>query len=266
MAGLPEIELFKQKLQRNVLRKKLGALRLQNAKGEQLAEAGGLAEDALQGKEISDIHRYGTQIFWELDRREILALQLGGDLTMELERGAPPEEGCENRAGLELAINAQLRLRLQGTQLGTRLRLLDEGSDVDFLTKLGPDPLLVPVEGLRQLRESLARRRSALRNVLLDDSFVTGIGPLWADEILFQARLRPDRTVPSLSEEERDRFLEQIPQVLHRVMRSQAKTPLLPKTFVTRHREDGHCPSCGGALEQLAVGGKTALFCPACQV
>ena len=266
MAELPEIELFKQKLQRSVLRKKLGALRLQNAKGEQLAEAGGLAEDALQGKEITDIHRYGTQVFCELDRREILALQLGGDLVMDLERGAPAEEGNDNRAGLELAINAQLRLRLQGTQLGSRLRLLDESSDVDFLTKLGPDPLLVPADGLSHLRESLARRRSALRNVLLDDSFVTGIGPLWADEILFQARLRPDRTVPSLSEEERDRFLEQIPQVLQRVLRSQAKIPLLPKTFLTRHREDGHCPTCGGALESLPVGGKTALFCPACQI
>ena len=266
MAELPEIELFKQKMQRNVLRKKLGSLRLQNAKGELLAEAGGLAEDALQGKEISDIHRYGTQIFCELDRREILALQLGGELTMELERGTPPEAGGENRAGLELAINAQLRLRLQGAQLGSRLRLLDETSDVDFLTKLGPDPLLVPAEGLGHLREALSRRRSALRNVLLDDSFVTGIGPIWADEILFQARLRPDRLVPSLSDEERERLLEQIPMVLQRVLRSQAKIPLLPKGFLTRHREDGHCPSCGGALEPLSVGGKSALFCPACQV
>ncbi|MCE5360845.1 DNA-formamidopyrimidine glycosylase family protein [Candidatus Igneacidithiobacillus taiwanensis] len=266
MAELPEIELFKQKLQRMVLGKKLGGLRLQNAKGELLSEAGGLAEDALQGKEISDIHRYGTQIFCELDRREILALQLGGELTMELERGPATEEAGESRAGLELAINAHLRLRLQGTQLGTRLRLLDETSDVDFLTKLGPDPLLVPAEGLAQLRESLARRRSALRNVLLDDSFVTGIGPIWADEILFQARLRPDRLVPSLSEEERERFLAQIPQVLQRALRSQAKLPLLPKTFLTRHREDGHCPSCGGALASVVVGGKAALFCPACQI
>ena len=231
-----------------------------------LSEAGGLAEDALQGKEISDIHRYGTQIFCELDRREILALQLGGELSMELERGPATEDASESRAGLELAINAHLRLRLQGTQLGARLRLLDEASDVDFLTKLGPDPLLVPTGGVAHLRESLARRRIALRAVLLDEGFATGIGPVWADEILFQARLRPDRTVPSLNEEERERFLEQIPLVLQRAVRSQAKLPLLPRTFLTRHREDGHCPSCGGALESLAVAGKAApLFCPACQ-
>ncbi|MCE5394624.1 MAG: formamidopyrimidine-DNA glycosylase [Acidithiobacillus sp.] len=265
MAELPEIELFKEKLQRIILHKKLGKLRQLNAKGEQSAEAGGLGEDALLGKEITDIQRYGTQIFWELDRREILALQLGGELAMELERGFPVA-GDEGRAGLEIAINANLRLRLQGAQLGTRLRLLNEDSDVDFLTRLGPDPILVPKPGLESLRESLARRRSALRNVLLDDGFVTGIGPIWADEILFQARLRPDRLVPTLDEDDRQRLCEQIRQVLERALRSQAKIPLLPRTFLTRHREDGHCPACGGALEQISVGGRMAVFCPSCQL
>ncbi|AIA54218.1 Formamidopyrimidine-DNA glycosylase [Acidithiobacillus caldus ATCC 51756] len=267
MAELPEIELFRQKLRRNVLHKRLGLVQMRNGKGEIQDDGAGLASDALKGREITDLYRYGQYLFWELDGREILVLQLGGELSVEVERGAPTpaEGGDEPRAQLEIQINAHMRLRLQGTQLGNRLRLLDESSDVDFLTKLGPDPLLLPDGARSHLREALARRRSALRNVLLDDAFLPGLGPVWADEILFQAGLRPDRTVPTLTEEERERLLEQIARVIERALRSQAKVPLLPKTFLTRHREDGHCPGCGGALETLSVGGRNALFCPACQ-
>ncbi len=267
MAELPEIELFRQKLQKAAMHRRVGFLHLRNAKGEAVPNGAGIADDAVRGREITDIYRYGGQIFWELDRREILAIQMGGELVMELERGPAGKSGSqEPRAGLEIQVNAHLRLHMHGTQLGGRLRLLDENSDVDFLTRLGPDPLMVPETGLSTLREALARRRSALRNILLDDSFVPGIGAIWADEILFQTRLRPDRTAPSLDGEERERFLAQIPTVLARALRSQAKIPLLPKTFLTRHREDGHCPACGGTLEHLAVGGKAAVFCPACQL
>lgn len=266
MAELPELELLKQKLRRNILHKRVGVMQVRNAKGETLTDGAGIEDAALKGRAITDLHRYGQYLFLELDRKGILAMQLGGELSGELERGpTTAEEGEEPRAALEIQINGQQRLRFQGTQLGNRLRMLDENSDVDFLTKLGPDPLMVHGEGLGVLREALSRRRSALRNILLDDTFAPGIGGIWADEILFQARLRPDRTATSLSEEEREHFLEQIPKVLDRAVRCQAKTNLLPKTFLTRHREDGHCPSCGGALETLSVGGKSALFCPACQ-
>ncbi|ACH82877.1 MULTISPECIES: DNA-formamidopyrimidine glycosylase family protein [Acidithiobacillus] len=266
MAELPEIELLRQKLRRNILHKRVGVMQMQNAKGEALPDGAGIKDAALKGRAITDLHRYGQYLFLELDRKDILALQLGGELSGELERGPVHGEGGEEpRAALEIQINGQQRLRFQGTQLGNRLRMLDENSDVDFLTKLGPDPLMVHGEGLGILREALSRRRSALRNILLDDTFAPGIGGIWADEILFQARLRPDRTATSLSEEERERFLEQIPKVLDRAVRCQAKTNLLPKTFLTRHREDGHCPSCGGALETLSVGGKNAMLCPACQ-
>lgn len=267
MAELPELELLKQKLRRNILSKRVNMMQVRNAKGEWLADGTGIDEAAFKGKSITDLHRYGQYMFLELDRKDILALQLGGELTAELVRGpASQETEDEVRAALEIQINGHQRLRLQGTQLGNRLRMLDENSDVDFLTKLGPDPLMVHGEGLAVLREALSRRRSALRNILLDDSFAPGIGAIWADEILYQARLRPDRTAPSLSDEERDRFLEQIPKVLDRAVRCQAKTNLLPKTFLTRHREDNHCPGCGGHLETLSVGGKNALFCPACQL
>ncbi|MDX5933170.1 DNA-formamidopyrimidine glycosylase family protein [Acidithiobacillus thiooxidans] len=266
MAELPELELLKQKLRRNILNKRVNVMQVHNAKGELLTDGAGIEEAAFKGKPITDLHRYGQYLFLELARKDILAMQLGGELTVDLERGpAQAESEEEARAVLEIQINGHQRLRLHGTQLGNRLRMLDENSDVDFLTKLGPDPLMVHGEGLAVLREALSRRRSALRNILLDDAFAPGIGAVWADEILYQARLRPDRTAPSLTDEERDRFLEQIPKVLDRAVRCQAKTNLLPKTFLTRHREDNQCPGCGAALETLSVGGKNALFCPACQ-
>ncbi len=77
--------------------------------------------------------------------------------------------------------------------------------------RLGPEPLEI---GRTELDRLLERRRGRLKALLLDQSFLAGIGNLYADEILWEARLHPERSVESLNARERGRLHTAIQQVL----------------------------------------------------
>lgn len=263
MPELPETELIAEKLRSAALNKRLEDIAFKGGRGNEQEEALASALARLQGCRITDVARYGAFLFLEFEEQGILSLNLAGEVDVQLQRGRLdlPEHNA-----LLLRCQGGFQLLLSAPNLVARVRLLDEEADVDYLTKLGPDPLL-DSEVATHLAPALGRRRTHVRAALMQDNLVAGIGPTWADEILFQSRIRPDRLVPELTPQERERLLKNLPKVLDRAVRCQAKPNLLPQNFLTRHRHDDQlCPICGGPLETLEAGSKGALFCPKCQV
>lgn len=260
MAELPEVEVLLGKL-RGAENRRLEEASFKSGRGAAQEEQINAILARVQGQRLTDLARYGTVLLLEFGDTGILSLSLAGDVEIQLHKGKA--EIPENHR-LLLRFQGALQLCLSGSALAARIRLLDENAEVDYLTKMGPDALLTR-DLAAPLTPVLAKRRGKIRTVLTQDLFTPGIGPIWADEILFQSRIRPDRPVTELSEEERERLLKNIAKILERAVRCQAKAPLLPKTYLTRHRGDLRCPGCGGALENLAAVGKDCLFCPRCQ-
>jgi formamidopyrimidine-DNA glycosylase len=128
---------------------------------------------------------------------------------------------------------------------------------------LGPDALAIRLgEFLRRLE----RRRGGVKATLMDQTFVAGVGNLIADETLWHAGLHPQRTVQSLTEEDRRR--------LHSKMHSVLKESVDRYDYVPRKRSwlnhvrglpGARCPRCGTPLERTTAGGRTTWFCPSCQ-
>lgn len=126
--------------------------------------------------------------------------------------------------------------------------------------RLGPDFLTVVRD---DLAERLARRRAALKAILLDQTVVAGFGNLCVDEILWQAGLAPGRPASSLSLDELDHLhgamCEHLPAMLerggsHRGTISPEIRAALPP-----------CPRDGAAMRRDTVGGRTTIWCPAHQ-
>lgn len=260
MAELPEVEVLLGKL-RGAENRRLEESSFKGGRGATQEEQINAILARIQGKRLTDLARYGAVLLLEFGDEGILSLSLAGDVELQLHKGKA--EIPENNR-LLLRFQGALQLCLSGSALAARIRLLDENAEVDYLAKMGPDALLVR-DLATPLAAALAKRRGKIRTLLMQDLFTPGIGPVWADEILFQSRIRPDRPAPDLNEEERTRLLKTIAQVLERAVRCQAKAPLLPKTYLTRHRGDLRCPGCGGTLESLPAVGKDCLFCPRCQ-
>ncbi len=132
------------------------------------------------------------------------------------------------------------------------------------LRRLGAEPL-DPAFTLRRLREIFGARRSVLKILLLRQDLVVGIGNIYADEILFQAKLSPMRGIASLRPAEWARLYRAIRTVLGRAVDSLSRRGQPVGRLLAVRGRGGTCPRCRRTLRSAAVGGRTTYYCGFCQ-
>jgi formamidopyrimidine-DNA glycosylase len=143
------------------------------------------------------------------------------------------------------------------------------------LDHLGPDALDVDVTWFR---EGLAGRRAPLKALMVDQRVTAGIGNIYADEICFDAGLRPDRPGGSLKRAEIKRLTESTHSVLQSAIAARGSSLAdeqyrdlrgVPGSFQLEHRVYGRsgqmCVSCGREIERVRFGAKSAYLCRTCQ-
>lgn len=146
------------------------------------------------------------------------------------------------------------------------------------LARLGPDPIS---EGLnvRDLRQILRSRRRLLKPLLLDQSLVAGIGNIYADEILHEARLRPDRISNELSTRSERRLHDAVHHILNEAIKAGGSS-LGDAQYVDLFGESGsyqdahtvygrageRCRTCGvGWIRHTVSAQRSTHYCPRCQ-
>ena len=159
--------------------------------------------------------------------------------------------------------------------LGT-LALMGPARFAEYTSALGPEPLDAAFTGDR-LRERLAGSRQAIKKVLMDQRRLAGVGNIYANEALLQARIAPTRPANSLTAAEGDRLRDALAD---RLARSVALGGTTFENFVTPlggrggfvrelrayGRAGAPCPHCAAPLEGThAVDGRATVFCPHCQ-
>jgi formamidopyrimidine-DNA glycosylase len=137
---------------------------------------------------------------------------------------------------------------------------------------LGPEPL----EEHFTVEMFLARingRRGMVKPLLMNQGFLAGIGNIYADEALFQARIHPRRRVETLSEEEKRALYYAIRRVLVRSIELNGSTLAdgiyrggsFQNDFCVYSRAGQPCPRCGDIIERIKFGQRSSYFCPRCQ-
>lgn len=100
----------------------------------------------------------------------------------------------------------------------------------------------------------------------MDQSLLAGLGNVYADEALFQARIHPLADAESLTDGDALRLFRAIGKTLRKAVSLEADASRFPKGFIIPARHKGaRCPRCGAAIEALSIQKRTAYFCPACQ-
>jgi formamidopyrimidine-DNA glycosylase len=170
-------------------------------------------------------------------------------------------------------------LRSVGAGRGARSKRVAEGG-VRFrigevFSGHGPEPLASGFT-VERLRQRLARRSAKLKTLLLDQSFIAGVGNIYADEALWRARLHPLRAADSLSDEEVRRMHRSIRQVLRQGIANRGSsvsdyvsTDGEPgdnaERLMVYRRTDQPCYRCGRPIRRIVVGQRSTHFCPRCQ-
>ncbi|MFH0827810.1 MAG: zinc finger domain-containing protein, partial [Candidatus Omnitrophota bacterium] len=158
-------------------------------------------------------------------------------------------------------------------RLFAELRLLDDWRSLKFIRELGPEPFdLSPAE----FKTMLSAKKSKIKPLLMDQSFISGIGNLYAAEALFRAKINPARPANSLTGKEKVLLLEQIKKVLTDAVKSggssiddYVRLSGEKGDYARQHqvygRQNQLCFVCGALIKRTVLGGRGTFFCPKCQ-
>ena len=271
MPELPEVETIKEDLRGLVVG---STLEWAEVLAPSLVEQPSTEEfvGRLEGVGITGARRRAKHLIVELDSGDSLVFQLkiGGQLLL-----VPPVEEPLTALMLVLHLDGDRRLFLRDETGFTRARMLDAGELEERLSSLGPEPLEDGFEA-DYLPRAIGSRRAQIKPLLLDQKVISGIGNIYVDEILYDARLHPRRKANTFSEEEW--------QALHRAIRSnlaagvehRGTTVRLYRDVLDRPGEHQNylrvfekhgqpCPGCEGEVVREKVSGRPSHFCPACQ-
>ena len=150
-----------------------------------------------------------------------------------------------------------------------RVGLADDADQFIASEELGPDAL-DPSFDFRSFKAALLGVKRNAKAVLMDRTDRPGIGNVYSDEILFQARVNPFARTDELSPDELKRLFRKMREVLATAVATGAGSETfverMPKgSLLSERKKEGHCPRCGARLKALKVGGRTAYCCPTCQ-
>ena len=210
---------------------------------------------ALRGGKLVAAHRKGKTMWCETvdahgDPGPHLGVHLGMSGRIVVVSDAdqqPPRNPGWNRFTITFADGGQFRL-LDTRRLG-RVRL---EPDLDVI---GPDAASITTA---VFRERISRGRSAVKARLLDQSVLSGVGNLLADEALWQAHLSPAALANELSRDELDRLHKALRTSLRAAIR---KGGVHTGEVISSRTRDATCPRCGAPMEHGKVGGRTTWWC-----
>ena len=287
MPELPEVEGYARYFARHALGQKivradvrderiLGAIRK-----EKLARA-------LKGKSFRAVRRHGKHLFADAGEQWLhLHFGMSGDLSYYKDqwgaevpaaqrrgdRGAPNAAESPNVSAIPESTEAPRFARVifdfeNGAHLAFEdMRLFGvvdlTPSPEHYIDEheLGPDPLDRRFT-LRVFHEIAAKRRGAVKSLLMSQDVIAGIGNLYADETLFATGIHPRRAVDTLSGHEVKSIYDAMRRILREVIDLKARNRDYPRRYLIHYREEGdRCPVCGGTIRRAVVFGRTTYFC-----
>ncbi len=270
MPELPEVETIKNELKPYAdghTVKKIDILWPPTLRGSTEKEL----NEKVAGHRITELTRRGKYLIFHFDNGKILLVhhKLTGSFHAEANLKEPPKN---TRAIIHLDDCMDLYF-VDPRRFG-RFELADP--DTETLKKLGPEPLSRQFTEKR-LAEILAKRKSPIKPVLLNQELIAGIGNLYADEILFASRIHPERPANSLTPAEVKKLYTEIRRALRNGIKRKGAS------IATYYRPGGEkgsahlafrvarkagepCPQgCKGKISYKFFRGRGTYFCPSCQ-
>ncbi|GMV82219.1 MAG: formamidopyrimidine-DNA glycosylase [Planctomycetota bacterium] len=277
MPELPEVETVVRALRPLLTGRSVNAVRVLNAS----TVAGSLVPLArLAGLSIQAVERQGKYIWihGSGERSLVVHLRMTGWLGVlsraEFDRRADPYVrltlDLDVKPGAEPDLLVFRDIRKFGRVWGGPTQAL---AALKSLAKLGPDPLVIEAEAfLKRLRA----RRGRLKTLLLDQTFLAGVGNIYADEALFRAGIHPLAEAARLSAPRAERLRAAIGEILRRSIEAGGSTISdyyhpdgQPGWFERELRVYGRggeaCLDCGAKIKRIVLGQRSTCFCPKCQ-
>jgi formamidopyrimidine-DNA glycosylase len=264
MPELPEVQTVVSTLAPKILGQRIRRVELLRA--DIFHPAGVDLAQQLTGKKVQQIVRRAKRIVFILENGNRFYIHLGmsGRLTIEL-----PTAPIVKHTHLILHF-AKFDVRFRDPRRFGGVWWLGDTPDAD---NLGPEPLSLRVPALAS---RLAKTRRVIKNALLDQTLIAGLGNIYVDESLFEARIHPLSPANQLKPEQIRRLNRAIKSTLRRALLHRGSTlrdyvdadggsGAFQKLHRVYDREDQPCRRCKNPIVRIIVGSRSTHFCPNCQ-
>jgi len=269
MPELPEVETIARSLAKRISGDVIESVWL-GSKPEPLKSPAAEIAATLQAKRISTVRRAGKHIVFDLESARgvsspaqwIVHLGMTGSL---LVCGPGVEPATHTHAVLQLASGRELRF--------VDPRRFGRLSVIENFKAPGSEPLQIAFDGFLAL---FRKRKTPIKSALLNQSLLSGVGNIYADEALFRARIRPRRRASSLARDELRRLHNALKRVLREAIRLGGSSVSdyvdadgAEGFFQLKHRvygrEEKPCLVCKTAIKRIVIAGRSSHYCPRCQ-
>ncbi len=286
MPELPEVETVRRGLSELIISKVVKAEAHDTAKG--FPNTSDDVSRFLVGATITDVRRRAKVLMIDLSTKYslIIHLKMTGQLVFvgETRFGAGhPNDSLVNElpdksTRVTLTFTDETKLFFNDQRKFGWMRLMPtvEIPNIDFMQKVGPEPLSEDFSSKEFMQRFARRGKTNIKAALLDQSVVAGIGNIYADESLWGAKIHPKRLVNTITEQEFELLFHEMREVMnlavekggssnHTYVNAEGKKGSYMDFARVFRREGLACPRCGTTIEKLRVAGRGTHICPYCQ-
>lgn len=272
MPELPEVETVKETLKRKILKKKIESVVVRYPS---IIESPSVDEfcKRLQGQTIHDINRLGKWLIFVLDDYYLLShLRMEGKYFLKKRK-----EEYTKHEHVIFQFTDKNDLRYQDTRKFGRMLLVekDKLKEARPIKELGLEPWDCNLTK-EYLKEKYHKKSLPIKTVILDQSIITGIGNIYADEILFLSRIYPLTKASLLEDDSLEQIIHNTQLTLEKAIREGGTTirsytsdlgvtGRFQNDLYVHCREGECCSICGEKIVKIRVGGRGTYYCPSCQ-
>lgn len=257
MPELPEIALFKKYLDATGLHKKIAKLTFPDDSLLQAPKS--QFEKALKGEELEESRRLGKYLLIRISGGKWLVFHFG--MTGKLEYYQNQEMPKYTKMLVTFEDDYHLSYSCR-RKLG-KIYLAEGIEEFQKEHSLGPDALELSE---KQFLKLLGNKGGSIKGAITDQHLLSGIGNVYADEMLYHCSIHPKSKTDKISEAEKKDLYKKMKEVLKMAIDKHGERSEFPSDYLVSHRKEGEdCPRCPGKIKKIKVAGRSTYFCPACQ-
>lgn len=270
MPELPEIVVKTKQMKKEIVGKRIADVEVRQPKNLNVP-----VEDfteTVKGKTVLDVSARGKWFFIKLDSAHYLLINLGMNADMLY---FSPEQKPSEKYQFKLTFTDKSGFTIQFQWFGYIHLVHEKNLKKHRLTgKLGISPIEKEFT-LERFKELLGKRKARIKSFLLDQRNIAGIGNVYIQDILFKAKLHPNRLISSLSEKEIHALYEAIKEVLSYSIQLGGLAyekdfygqngKLTIEKFLVGYKPGKPCPTCKKPIEKIKTGSTSTYICPKCQ-
>lgn len=273
MPELPEVETVRRGLLDKVLNRVIKGIRVNYPKIIEYPSIS-LFKKEIVGQKINDISRYGKWLIFVLDDFYLLShLRMEGKYFIKSSKDVDLKH-----EHVIFELDDKTELRYMDVRKFGKMHLIpkDKIKEIGPLKELGLEPWDENLT-LEYLQDKFSKKRLPIKSVLLDQSIIVGIGNIYADEILFLAKINPYTRAMDLNDDSIKNIIKYTRIVLEEAIKAGGTTirsyssvngihGMFQQNLNVHSRSGEACPVCGSEVIKVKIGGRGTYYCSKCQV